>query len=333
MAGGSGTRLWPVSTKSCPKQVLQLFGSMTLAQMTYDRVRKGIRADHVWVATSKDHYAELTRQLPRVPTSHFSVEPVRRETAPALALALTKVIASDPAAAFVYVNADNVVKDVRGFHRTLRRAENIIRHDPERVVLVGVKPSYPETGYGYIEMGRRTAGGARRVVSFKEKPNRKTAERYVRSGKFLWNPTLIVARAAHFLHLFEMHLPDVLHHVKNGAFHRAPSTTIDRGILEKEKNMLVIPAEFDWTDVGTWRALYDALARYPRENVVRGQHQGIDSSGNLLFSESKKQFATIGLHDFVVVETHDAILIVPKSRAQDVKKLSHSHAPHHGSAH
>lgn len=322
MAGGSGTRLWPVSTKSRPKQVLQLFGSKTLAQMTYDRVRKGIAADHVWVATSKDHYAELRRQLPRVAASYFSVEPTRRETAPALALALTKVVARDPSAAFVYVNADNVVKDVRGFHRTLSRAENIIHRDPEQVVLVGVEPSYPEAGYGYIEMGRRTTGGARRVVSFKEKPNRKTAERYVRSGRFLWNPTLIVARAAHFLHLFEMHLPEVLHHVKNGVFRRAPATTIDRGILEKEKNMLVIPAEFDWTDVGTWRALYDALARRPQENVVRGQHQGIDSFGNLLFSESKKQFATIGLHDFIVVETRDAILIAPKSRAQEVKRLA-----------
>lgn len=322
MAGGSGTRLWPVSTRKRPKQILQLFGSKTLAQMTYARVRRGIAADHVWIATSKDHVRELRRQLPRVSISHFSVEPTRRETAPALALALTKLVARDAAAAFVYVNADNVVKDVRGFHRTLRRAERIVTRDPERVVLVGVRPTYPETGYGYIQVGRQARVGARLVSSFKEKPDLKTATRFVHSGRYLWNPTLIVARAAHFLHLFEKHLPDVYRHVKIGAFHRAPSIDINHGILEKEKNMLVIPAEFDWTDVGTWRALYDALASRPGANVVRGRHQGIDSDGNLLFSESKKLFATVGINDLVVVETKDAILVVPKSRAQDVRRLA-----------
>lgn len=322
MAGGGGTRLWPISTKKKPKQVLQLFGSKTLAQMTYDRVRKGIAADHVWVATSRDHARELRRQLPRVPRSRFSIEPTRRETAPALALALTKLVSRDSAASFVYVNADNVIKNVQGFHRTLRRAEAIVRRDPEVVVLVGVRPTYPETGYGYIEIGKRTPGGARRVVSFKEKPDYKTALRYVRAGRYFWNPTLIVARAAHTLHLFEKHLPDVLRHVKAGAFNRAPPTTIDHGILEKEKNMVVIPAAFDWTDVGTWRALYDTLAPRPRANVVRGRHRGIDSQGNLLFSESKKLFATVGIHDLVVVETKNAILIAPQSRSQEVRRLA-----------
>ena len=320
MAGGVGTRLWPVSTKRRPKQILPLFGSKTLLKLTYERLRRGMAADYLWITTSKENFSAVRHQLPHVPLSRYSIESHRRETAPALALALSKLIAHDPNAAFVYVNADNVIKDVPGFHRTLRRAEAIVRRNPERVVLVGVKPDYPETGYGYIRIGRKIRDG-NTVSAFKEKPDLATARRFVASGAYLWNPTLIVARAAHMLHLFEQHLPGVMRHVARGHFHRSPSIDINRGILEKEKGMLVISADFDWTDVGSWRSMYEALARRPDENVVRGRHLGIDSRGNLLFSDSKKLFATVGIQDMIIVETPEAILALPKSRAQEVKNL------------
>lgn len=345
MAGGSGTRLWPLSRQKHPKQIQPFFDDQTLLQKTYRRLRRGFKPTDIVVATSTAHVAAVRRQIPELPAQHIMAEPVRRDTAPALALALLRVLKTDPEATVVYVNADNFVADEKEFHRMLGVAERVVAKHPDHLVLLGVRPTYPETGYGYIKMGsqkmkiRRGIRGADEVFaveSFREKPDLKTAERYVASWEYLWNPTLIVARAHTLATRFAHHAPAlwrVMEHIrptlgtaKESAaiatwFPKAPSISIDYALLEKEKKMLVLPADFGWTDVGHWRTIYDILAKKKGANVGRGTVVAIDSTSNLLVSTTGKMIAAVGVEDMILVETGDAILLCKKDRAQDVKKV------------
>jgi mannose-1-phosphate guanylyltransferase len=346
MAGGSGTRLWPLSRAGAPKQVHALLDEETLLQKTANRLIRGFGAERLWVTTHVDYAARVQKELPRVSPKHFSLEPARRETAPALGLALVRILKEDPDAVIVYANSDNHVRDVAEFLRILKVAEGVVRSNPERLALIGVRPTYPETGYGYIRMGDIFARSARKkgqgedeafsVRGFVEKPDLKTAKRYLASWDYLWNPTLLVARAATLLDCYARHLPEMYAHlmvIKNAlgtkneqrvvtkAFSAIQPISLDYGILEKEKGMVVIPAAFGWTDVGSWRAVHEILAADPRATVARGPHAAIDSSANLVVSTTGKLITTIGIHDMIVIETEDALLVCPKSRAQEVKQL------------
>ncbi|MBP9748777.1 mannose-1-phosphate guanylyltransferase, partial [Patescibacteria group bacterium] len=343
MAGGSGTRLWPLSRAGAPKQVHALLDEETLLQKTANRLIRGFGAERLWVTTHVDYAARIQKELSQLSPKHLSLEPARRETAPALGLALVRILKEDPDAIIVYANSDNYVRDVSEFLRILKVAEGVVRSNPERLALIGVRPTYPETGYGYIRMGdvvARSAGkqGEDEVFSvrgFVEKPDLKTAKRYLASWDYLWNPTLLVARAATLLDCYARHLPEMygqLMTIKNALgtknekrvvikeFSAIQPISLDYGILEKEKGMVVIPAAFGWTDVGSWRAVHEILAADPKATVARGPHVAIDSSANLIVSMTGKLVTTIGVHDMIVVETEDAILICPKSRAQEVKQ-------------
>ncbi len=344
MAGGSGTRLWPLSRRNSPKQVKPLLDEETLLQKTAARLARGFGAGRLWVTTNADYVSQIKRELPMLKSAHISAEPIRRETAPALGLALIRIIKEDPDAVVVYANSDNYVKDAREFLRVLKAAETLVRAEPDRLVLVGVRPTYPETGYGYIRLGDLAARIKRRdgedevfaVRAFVEKPDLKTAKKYLASWEYLWNPTLVVARAANLLDKYRRHLPETYARLMKIAvalgtaresatvereFRAIKPITIDYGILEKEKGMLVIPAAFGWTDVGSWRTIHEILAAKPDHVVSRGPHLSYDSTGNLLVSATGKLIATVGVKDMVVVETEDAILVCPKSRSQEVKKL------------
>lgn len=336
LAGGGGTRLWPVSRKSHPKQVLPILGGKTLLQRTYLRLRRGFGPDRIFVATAESLVAAVRTQLPELPKKNLSPEPMRRETAPALGLALLRIAARDPQASFVYVNADNFIRNEASFIRTLRAAERLVGQEPNKLVLIGVEPNYPETGYGYIKMGKRAAHGAYVVERFVEKPDLARAKRFLAAGNYLWNPTLLVGRAAHMLGLYKKHLPAVYRHLmsiasalgtrrESAAIHRAframPRETIDYGILEKEKSMVVIPANFGWVDVGHWRTVKEVLTPDPRGTLAVGEHVGIGSEGNLIYGFSGKLIATAGLKNMIIVETPDAILVCPREQAHDVKKL------------
>lgn len=346
MAGGSGTRLWPLSRAGAPKQVHALLDEETLLQKTAKRLIRGFGTERLWVTTHSDYADRVRKELPQVSAKHLSLEPVRRDTAPALGLALIRILREDPDAVIMYANSDNYVRDVPEFLRVLKVAEGVVRANPERLALIGVRPTYPETGYGYIRMGDvvvRSAGkkgqGEDEVFSvrgFVEKPDLKTAKRYLASWEYLWNPTLLVARGATLLDCYVRHLPEMYAHlmtIKNAlgtkneqavvkkTFPAIQPISLDYGILEKEKGMVVIPAAFGWTDVGSWRAVHDILAADPKATVARGLHASIDSSANLVVSTTGKLVATIGIHDMIVVETEDAVLICPKARAQEVKRL------------
>lgn len=344
LAGGGGTRLWPVSRKQTPKQVEAIIGDATLLRATYDRVREGIAPEDIFVATAEAHGDIIRQQLPELPEANLILEPCRRETAAAVGYALLRISARDPQATFVTVNSDAFVRDVPQYHRVLRAAEQAVQKDPTRTVLVGIKPAYPETGYGYIKTGapHDTATvdeqdfALHALDRFVEKPDLETAEKYLEEGGFLWNPTLIVGRVDTFLDLYRKHLPthalyfdrmrsafgtEDEDETVRAHFARIPAISIDYGILENAAGMLALPADFGWADVGHWRAVSEILADNPKANVIKGRHVGIDSDSNLIYGYGGKLIATAGIKDMIIIDTGDAVLVCPKDRAQDVKKI------------
>jgi mannose-1-phosphate guanylyltransferase len=372
MAGGAGTRLWPISRKLKPKQIYPLIDHETLLQKTWKRLRRGFPAKNIYLATGKNLVREVKKQLPQLIFRNISVEPVRRDTAAGLGLALLKIHKRDPRGIFVYINADNFVRDEKEFLRMLKVAERMVKLKPNHAVLIGVNPSYPETGYGYIKMGSQVmkfstkggfaSGGERKnknikiqerknkadevfeVEEFVEKPNLETAKKYLASWEHLWNPTLIVARVDHFLSLYKKHLPQMwrvllkISHavdskdesrVTGKEFPKIRPISVDYGLLEREKKMLVLPADFGWSDVGHWRAIREILAENQKSkiknqklNLCKGSKCVlIDSNKNLIYSMTGRLVAGVGLHDMIIIETDDALLVCPKDKAQDVKKI------------
>lgn len=340
IAGGHGTRLWPVSRRNSPKQIKPFLGGKTLLYKTYQRLLKSIPAENIFLSIGKSFYEYAKKETPGIPEQNIILEPARRDTAAALGLALLKVYQHDKDGIFVYVNSDNFVKDEEEFNRVLKLGEKVVLDNPDKTLLVGIKPTYPETGYGYIKTAElfKSIGEDRvfKVEEFVEKPDIETAKKYLESGQFFWNPTLIIAKAEHFIGLYKKHLPEMYDklnkiascfggpHEKDAAEEIFPTISpisIDYGILEKEHNMLALPADFGWMDIGHWRAIRDMLAQREEDNVEVGKHIHIDSRGNLIYSVNNKLIATAGLENMLIVETDDAIMVCPKDRAQDVKKI------------
>ncbi len=360
MAGGAGTRLWPISTKGKPKQIYPLLDNETLLQKTWKRLRKGFPAERILVSTGGSLADEVCKQLPRQHLRNCIVEPVRRGTAPALALAILKLWKRDPKASFVYINADNYIADEKEFIRLLRVAERVLVKKPDHVVLIGVNPTYPEPGLGYIKMGksvmrfshshndngRNSTHGDEifEVEKFVEKPDLDTAKKFLKSWRYLWNPTLIVANANHFLELYKKYLPGTwkrLEHIARAMgtpdeqrvvkreFPKIEAETIDYGILEKEKKMLVLPGNFGWTDVGSWKTVHEVLSQNHKSQITNhkqnickaGKCVSVDSAGNLIYSLSGKLVALAGVKNMILIESENALLLCPRDRAQDVKKL------------
>ncbi|MDO8537059.1 MAG: sugar phosphate nucleotidyltransferase [bacterium] len=351
MAGGAGTRLWPISTKGKPKQVYPLLDDETLLQKTWKRLRRGFPAKHIFVSTGEGLALEAKSQLKGFVNENIVLEPARKGTAPALALALLKIWKRDPEATFVYINADNYIANEKEFIRLLRVAQRVVTKKSDHVVLIGVNPTYPEPGLGYIKMGaqamRLGEDEVFDVEAFVEKPDMQTAKAFLKSWQYLWNPTLIVARADHFLGLYKKYLPQIWRRLERISeaigtsdevkvvkreFPKIEAETIDYGILEKEKKMLVLPGNFGWTDVGNWKTVHEVLAeniktKEPKNirtkgNICRaGKCVSVDSSGNLIYSLSGKLVALAGVKNMILIESENALLLCPKNRTQDVKKL------------
>ncbi len=344
LAGGGGTRLWPVSRRRSPKQVEAIVGDRSLLQATYDRLRRAFKPQDILVAAAEAQRAKVAAQLPRLPLANLILEPYRRDTASAIGFALLQAARRDPDDNFAVIYSDAYVKDVDEYLRVIRSADQVVASHPDRILLIGIKPSYPETGYGYIRTGplvqkRRTGGRTDFVFKldrFIEKPSLDKAREYLAHGGYLWNPGLIVGRIGRFLSLYERDLPEharIFTAMKKSfglrgetaavrrLFKKLPSISVDYGILEKQKGLLVMPADFGWADVGNWRTVRDVLAADPDANVVKGLHVGIDSRGNLIYGRPGKLMATVGVHGMVIIDTGDTVLVCPQDRAQDVKKL------------
>ncbi len=333
MAGGSGTRFWPLSRSKRPKQFLALATEQPLIVETFRRM-KGLAAPRdTFVVCGKAHQKAVRSMLKALPAGNVLVEPAARNTAPAIGLATLHVAARDPAGIVVVLPSDHHVADVPGFQKILREAAEVAMAG--QLVTLGIKPSRPETGYGYIKVGAPLAAGGRKVAAFVEKPDAATARKYLKGGDYLWNGGIFVFRADVMLEAISAHMPelarglDTLRGALKGksyaktlarVFPQLPSTSIDYGVMEKARDIAVLPAEFGWSDVGSFEALPEVRPQDERGNVVSGAGAMVIDCQGCVVLGSDRPIAAVGLTDMVVVDSGDAILVVPKKQSQDVRK-------------
>jgi mannose-1-phosphate guanylyltransferase len=329
MAGGAGTRFWPRSRVHTPKQLLALRGERSLLQETVARISPPIPRERVLVVTARTHARAVARQLPRLVRRHLLVEPRGRNTAAAIALAALHVARRAPEAVLAVLPADHVIGDLPAFRRDLRLALEVAERSGA-LVTIGVAPTHPETGYGYIRLGAPLPDARGRcawAAEFIEKPDRAGAEALVESGGVLWNSGIFAWRASAILAALRAHVPEVVEPLERAAlsprglaaaYRRLPSISIDYGVLERAARVAVVRANFRWSDVGSWAAVAALWSGGNGRNAFRGRALSIDSRGCLIDSPDRL-VAVLGVDDLVVVDTPDAILVCRKDRAQDVR--------------
>ncbi len=336
MAGGSGTRFWPLSRRKHPKQLLELFGHGTLLEQAVARLRPIIPAERTYIYTNELIWREVCQRLPDVPRAQIVAEPASRNTAPTLGVAAHEICRRDPQGLMVVMPADHVIAKPAEFLRVLRAGCETA--EPEgRSVVIGLKPTSPETGYGYVRVGAREARIAGqevyRVAKFTEKPLLKVARRYVASGRYLWNGGMFIWRASTLLGNLAKHQPRMADQLGRLAavggvrsaktfrrlFPQFEKISIDFAIMEKITDIHAVAADIGWNDVGSWEVVYD-LSKKDNEASVRPENSlSLDSRGNMIVAK-RKFVVTVGIQDLVIVETDDALLICPRERSQDVGK-------------
>lgn len=332
LSGGSGTRLWPLSRKGFPKQFLSLIGEDTLLQETILRLPKSLNPI---VVCNEQHRFIVAEQLLEKNIKHKGIllEPVGRNTAPAVAIAAMHSLESDPEAMLLVLAADHAIKDKAAFHRALDVA--VKSAEAGSLVTFGVTATEPHTGFGYIKAGK-AAGEAFEVAGFVEKPNLKTAKSYLESGDYFWNSGMFLFRADVYLKELERFRPDIYKACKSAfdsktadldfirlsaaEFKQCPDESIDYAVMEQTEKAVVVPLDAGWNDIGSWSAIWDVSDKDASGNVCHGDVVTEDSTNNLLFSEDR-MLAALGVSDLVVVETKDAVLVAHKNSVQNVKKI------------
>lgn len=332
LAGGSGERFWPLSRKSKPKQFLTLESSgRSLLQTTAERLTAGQGGlDRLMIVTANEHRGHVLEHLPDLPLENLLVEPVPRDTAAAILYGALTVHRDDPDAVMGVFPADHRVDDPDAFHAALARAVEYARtHDA--LVTLGMTPSYPATGYGYIEQGDEDGqSGVCRVQRFTEKPDADLARDFLNTGRYLWNSGMFIWRVKVILRAFETLVPELYGPMLEASRQRGglrqvyptlPKISVDYAILERARNVAVIPASFGWDDLGDWNAL-ERLLKGDGGNVAVGRHVSLDTGGAIMYTTGGEDLiATIGLEDVVVVRAGDVTLVVRKDRTQDIKKV------------
>ncbi len=332
LAGGRGTRFWPLSRHANPKQLLDFTGEGSLLSLTLDRIEPLIPASRQWVITSDDLAPAVAQMLPDIPRDHIIAEPVGRNTAPAVALAAALLEREDPEATFAVLPSDHLISPAKVFRSSLQQALELAAAE-DVLITFGMKATRPETGYGYIEAAEDLNGGARRVAAFCEKPDRETAQTYVDSRRHYWNSGMFAWRASVVLAGLERHLSDVVAPCREAAkqlgtsgfasalelaYGQVPSISIDYGLMERADNVVVLPATFDWNDVGHWVAMRDLWPRDAQGNAAHGEILAVDSAENIVYGPGRLT-ALVGVRDLVVVHTEDATLVCSAEHAQEVR--------------
>jgi mannose-1-phosphate guanylyltransferase len=335
MAGGSGTRFWPLSRAARPKQLLPLGGGEeALLVATARRLTQILPEDHILVVTS-EALAEQTRAaLPNVPSENVLAEPLGRNTAPCVGWAASVVARKDPQAVLAILPADHHIGDEPTFTDVLSRAVDTARAG--EMVTVGIKPTRPETGYGYVELGEELSAGVHRARRFVEKPDELRARQFLAAGRFLWNSGMFFFRADTLLDAVKTHLPGLSEALKTydaaalkgeeralvqSTYHTLPDISIDHGVMEKASRVVVIPGDFGWSDVGSWTTAWELAERDPLDNAFFGDVVPVDAHRCYVRAPEGKVVAVVGLDDVVVVDTPDALLVMPRNRAQDVRSV------------
>jgi mannose-1-phosphate guanylyltransferase len=334
LAGGSGTRFWPRSRETRPKQLLSLSGSGSLLRRTVARIRPLVPYERILVVAGAALEDGVRKTVPELPEENLILEPVGRNTAPAIGLAALILRRRDPEAVMAVLPADHVVQKEDRLLQVLQTGEKIVRDRPFLVTL-GITPTRPETGYGYIEQAAPLGEGAYRVQCFTEKPDQRTAEEFLRTGRFSWNSGMFLWKAADILAAMQTHSPEMYIELKkiDGAlgtkdeaeilrrvYEDMPAESIDYAVMEKARDILVIPVDLGWSDVGSWRALEEVLPQDEQGNTRQGETVLLNTSNSVLMSE-KRLIAAVGVEDLIVVETDDAVLVCRKDQAQEVKKV------------
>jgi mannose-1-phosphate guanylyltransferase len=341
MAGGIGSRFWPASRTAKPKQFLDILGTgKTLLQATYDRFLKICPADQIYILTNADYVELVQQQLPDLKPDQILAEPARKNTAPCIAYAAYKIAGQNPDANIIVAPSDHIILQEEEFVRIANHALDFAATH-EALCTLGIVPSRPDTGYGYIQfIEEAIEEGIHKVKTFTEKPNRTTAEQFVASGEFLWNAGIFIwnvksIQTALQKYLFEV--SDAFEDVKEffntdkekaaieKAFAECPNISIDFGIMEKAENVYVLPADFGWSDLGTWASLYAEKEKDYLQNAVAGKQVVIyDASQNIIHVPDHKMVVIQGLENFIVVDSEDVLLICSKDQEQKIKEFTHN---------
>ncbi|MDL2324559.1 NTP transferase domain-containing protein [Ruminococcaceae bacterium OttesenSCG-928-A16] len=341
MAGGKGERFWPQSRSSMPKQFLSLTGDgKTMIQLTVERLSGLVLPEDIYIVTNEDYRSIALAQLPGLPPQNILCEPAPRNTAPCIAFAAAVITARYGNAVMVVLPADHIIKNTALFTDTFTMAAKAAEKE-ETLLTVGVAPTYPETGYGYIKINTSKQGEGElshslfAVEKFVEKPDYETAKQYFDDGNYLWNSGMFVWKASSYYANLQRLLPDVFamakqieaavdtpnfEEVLQQAYHSSPSVSVDYGIMEKAQQVYMVPASFGWDDVGSWLSLERINPQDASQNVAKGNVVQVGCENSIFVSE-KRLVAAVGVQNIIVVATDDAVLVCDKDNAQDVKKI------------
>ncbi len=340
MAGGGGTRLWPLSRRERPKQTLSIGGERSMFRVTVDRLAGIFPPERILVMTTEDQMPGLREQVPEIPGENFLLETIPRGTASVVGIAAAVLEKKDPRSVIAVLTADHIIGNLKLFQEILTAAYHVAEDD--YLVTLGITPSYPATGYGYIKKGKKVGNyqdmEAYQAAEFTEKPDLKKAEKMLSSGEYTWNSGMFIWKAGIILEEINRQLPDLfsrLTRIKEAwdtpereetirsVWPEIKPQSIDYGIMENARNVAVLPAhDLGWSDVGSWEALYDLLPYDENGNIVEGSnHLSFDTSGTIIYgSENPRTVVTIGVDDLIIVDTGDVLLVCSRKQAQDVRK-------------
>lgn len=337
MCGGIGSRFWPYSRTSMPKQFLDFFGTgTTLLQMTYERILPLVSPENVIVVTNAD-YADLVReQLPDIKVENILFEPARKNTAPCVAWAASHIKALDPEGSMIVTPADHLITRQHSFIEAVTTGFDFVEKN-DALLTLGIKPSRPDTGYGYIQAGQTVEGDISTVKTFTEKPDLEMAKVFLSTGEFFWNSGIFLWRASSILEAFEKCAPEIATIFSRGVkdmgterekefiennFATCPAISIDYAVMEKASNVYVETVNFGWSDLGTWSALYDHSPKNRENNVTQNCNVlSYDSTGNIFAVRGQKLIVVNGLHDYIVADAGDVLLICPKADEQRIRNI------------
>jgi len=340
MAGGIGSRFWPMSRNTLPKQFLDIMGTgKTLIRQTYERFVKICPPENIYIVTNEQYQEHVLAQLPELNKNQILAEPQRRNTAPCIAYAAFKIAQINPDANMVVAPSDHIINDEKSFQEAIAVGLAFTEKN-DGLLTIGIQPSRPDTGYGYIQFKEKPGNekfNINEVKTFTEKPNLEMAKFFLKSGEFLWNSGIFLWNSKAILSAFEKNLPDMYTLFQEGGnvyntsaeadfirktYEKCTNISIDYGIMEKAKNVFVLSAEFGWSDLGTWKSLYEELPHDKSGNAIVGPHVMTDSTTNCVINMPKNKLAVIqGMENFIIVDTDQVLLICPKDDEQQIRNL------------
>ncbi len=337
MAGGVGSRFWPVSKQSFPKQFHDMLGlGRSLLQMTYDRLLKQIPSSQILILTNADYVHLVQEQLPDINPENIVAEPAMRNTAPCILLAALKIQKMNAEANMIVAPSDHYIEDEDVFNEDLAIAFDFCDKNRNALLTLGIQPTFPNTGFGYIEYSKEE-NQLKKVSQFREKPDLETAKNFIAAGNFLWNAGIFIWNVSGVVSAFAKAQPQLTSLFKEGLsvfntnrenlwlednYSNAENISVDYAIMEKSDAVYVLPARFSWNDLGTWGSLYDKLEKNDDSNaVVNSSLMAIDSSGNMIRTATGKKVIVQGLNDYIIVDQDDVLMIIPLSAEQEIKEI------------